>query len=145
MQRGIRAAIGSAKRFKLTASVVREFPLQAQIARLLTLEIAPPGHTSDQGVLWFSIDHAHYAGIAATRVRRGIIAGIPDLYVQHQGLAHWIELKAADGRLTPAQREVGSEIIRAHGRVVVARSADEVLAALDAWKIPRANRVRFAA
>ena len=131
--------------FKLAAPTIREHPLQEQIARLLTIEIAPPGHASGRGVLWFSVDHAHYAGVPGTRTRRGIIAGVPDLYLQHEGRAHWIELKTATGRLSRTQREVGDEIARIGGRVAVARSAEDVLAFLDAWNIPRHNRTRFAA
>lgn len=133
------------RRFRLQPPVVREWPLQAQIAKLLTIEIAPAGHCSPWGVWWCSIDHANYGGIPATRVRRGIIAGLGDLYVEHHGRAHWIELKAADGRLTPAQRELAGEIIKAEGRWALARSADDVLALLDQWAVPRHRRTRVAA
>jgi len=132
--------------YRLTSPVLREHPLQVQITRLLSIEIAPPGHTSPFGVLWFSVDHAHYAGkVPGTRTRRGIVSGLPDLYIQFAGVAHWIELKAADGRMTAAQREVHAEIVAAGGRCAVARSADEVLMLIDAWHIPRHNRTRFAA
>lgn len=131
--------------FRLTEPVVREHPLQRQIAALLTIEIAPPGHASNHRVWWCSIDHANYGGVPGTRVRRGIIAGIPDFYIEHRGRAHWIELKSAVGRLTSVQREVAGEIAKAEGRTAVARSADDVLAILDRWGIPRAGRARIAA
>jgi len=131
--------------FKLTQPVVREHPLQRQIAKLLTIEIAPPGHCSPFGVWWCSIDHAHYAGIPATRTRRGIIAGLADFYFEYHGRAHWVELKARDGRLTTAQRELGMEIIKAGGRCGLAHDGDEVLALLDQWNVPRHRRTRIAA
>jgi hypothetical protein len=40
-------------------------PLQKQIADALRLEIAPPGKVSGDGVVWWSIDHASYAGTAS--------------------------------------------------------------------------------
>ena len=41
---------------------VAEHPLQRQIADALRLELAPPGKVSCDGVVWWSIDHASYAG-----------------------------------------------------------------------------------
>ena len=43
---------------------VPEHPLQRQIADALRLEIAPPGKVSRDGVVWWSVDHAAYAGTA---------------------------------------------------------------------------------
>lgn len=130
-----------AQRFKLTAPVIREWPLHKQIADALRLEIAPPGRVSVQGVVWWSIDIADYGGeVPAARLTRGIIAGCPDLFVLHQGAAHFIEIKAADGVVTDAQKSVASAVLGAGGRVGIARDAIEVLTCLDAWKIPRACR-----
>jgi hypothetical protein len=61
------------KRHNLT---VAEHPLQKQIADALRLEIAPPGKMSRDGVVWWSVDHASYAGAApGARPGRGIVAG----------------------------------------------------------------------
>jgi hypothetical protein len=58
-----------------------EHPQQRQIAYALRLEIAPPGKVSRDGVVWWSVDHAAYAGTApGARVGRGIVAGVPDLF-----------------------------------------------------------------
>jgi hypothetical protein len=63
---------------------VAEHPLQRQIADALRLEIAPPGRVSHDGVVWRSVDHASYAGAApGARIGRGIVAGVPDLFVLH--------------------------------------------------------------
>ena len=68
--------------------VVAEHPLQRQIADALRLEIAPPGRVSRDGVVWWSVDHASFAGSApGARVGRGIVAGVPDLFVLHRGIA----------------------------------------------------------
>jgi hypothetical protein len=129
--------------FRLTAPVVREHPLQKQIASTLTIELAPPGKVSRFGVCWWSIDHANYAGeVPGVRIGRGIIAGIPDTFVLFRGIAHVIEIKAADGTLSDAQRSVIAAILASGGRAGVARDATEVLACIDAWSIPRNRRVR---
>ena len=73
---------------------IAEHPLQRQIADALRLEIAPPGKVSRDGVVWWSEDHASYAGTApGARIGRGIVAGVPDLFVLHRGIAHMVEIK----------------------------------------------------
>lgn len=132
--------------FKLRSPVVREHPLQAQIAKVLTVEIAPPGKVSRFGVVWFAIDHANYAGeVPGVRIGRGIIAGIPDTFVLFRGRSHMIEVKADDGELSDAQRSVLAAALASGGRVGVARDWTEALACLDEWQIPRNRRVREAA
>jgi hypothetical protein len=73
---------------------VPEHPLHRQIADALRLEIAPPGKVSRDGVVWWSIYHASDAGTApVARIGRGIVAGVPDVFVLHRGLAHMVEIK----------------------------------------------------
>lgn len=139
-----RAAV--AKPFRLTAPVIREHPLQKQIADVLRIEIAPPGKVSRYGVVWFCIDHANYAGeVPGIRVGRGIIAGIPDMLILWRGGAFLIEIKADDGTVSDAQRSVLAAALAASCHVAVARGASEVLLLLDQWRIPRAHRIREAA
>jgi len=131
---------GKNRPFKLTAPVPREHSVQAQVAHLLAIEIAPAGQASCWGVLWFSIDHANAAGLPALRTRRGIVAGVPDVYLQHNGRAHFIELKTAVGRVSSAQRDMAAQLITAGSPVAVARDGNEVLQLLDQWNIPRHRR-----
>lgn len=127
--------------FRLVQPTIREHPLQAQIAKLLAIEIAPAGKVSKVGVVWFSIDHANYAGeVPGVRIGRGIVAGIPDTFVLYRGQTHFIELKTFDGTLSVEQQSVATAVTLAGGRVGVARSAEEVLACLDEWQIPRHRR-----
>ena len=64
---------------------VPEHPLQRRIADALRFELAPPRKVSRDGVVWWSIDHASYSGTApSARVGRGIVAGVPDLFVLHR-------------------------------------------------------------
>jgi hypothetical protein len=132
-----------AKPFRLTAPIVREHPIQKLVADVLRIEIAPPGKVSRAGVVWWSIDHANYAGeVPGVRIGRGIIAGIPDTFVLYRGIAHLIEIKAEDGSLSVAQQSVAAAVLASGGRVGVARDATETLACIDQWQIPRNRRVR---
>jgi hypothetical protein len=136
----------AARPYRLTAPIAREHPLQAAIARTLTIEIARAGHLSPAGVVWFAVDHADFAGkVPAARVGRGIIAGIPDLWFLWLGSYYVVEIKADDGELSAPQQEVLVAMARNGGRIAVARDWREVLAVLDRWQIPRAGRVREAA
>ena len=49
------------------------------------------------------------------------------------------EIKAEAGVLSHAQRSVAAAVLAAGGHVGVARDAEEALACLDAWGIPRAR------
>ena len=130
--------------FKLRAPTPLEHPLQAQIAKVLTLELAPPGRVSTQGVVWYSIDHADFAGnVPGVRIARGVVAGILDTFILYRGLTHLIEIKTDDGVLSDAQRSVIAACITGHARVGVCRDAVEVLHCLDNWQIPRAHRVHL--
>jgi hypothetical protein len=127
--------------FKLTAETVREWPRHRQIADVLAIELAPAGRVSINGVCWFSIDLSSYMGnIPYTHLRRGVVAGVYDVFVLHRGRAHWLEVKADDGELSYPQRELGAALLGAGGRIGIARSAKEVLDLLDSWGIPRARR-----
>jgi hypothetical protein len=134
----------AAQRFRLTPPIVLEHPLQAQIAHLLKIEIGPPGkvaHIARGGVVWFSIDHANYAGeVPGVRVGRGIISGVPDTFILHRGRTHFIEIKTPEGEFTDHQREVAMAIVAAGGSVGAATCAEHVLLCLDEWKIPRHRR-----
>jgi hypothetical protein len=132
--------------FRLTAPIVREHPIQKQIADTFRLEIGPPGKVSRFGVVWWAIDHANYAGeVPGVRIGRGIIAGIPDTFILYRGRSHMIEIKADDGALTETQQSVAPAVLAGGGCVGVARDATEALACIDRWAIPRNHRVRIAA
>jgi hypothetical protein len=121
---------------------VREPLLHRQIADVLRLELAPAGRISKAGVVWWSVDMAAYGGSApGLRVARGCIAGVPDMQVLYRGASHFIELKAEDGVVSPAQQAVGTAIVLTNCVYGISRDAFEVLALLDQWGIPRARRV----
>ena len=132
-----------AARLRLTAPIVREPVLHKQIADTFRIELGRPGCISPAGVTWWSVDMAAYAGtVPGVRTGRGCIAGVPDMIVLYRGQAHFLEIKAEDGLLSPAQQNVGVAILGAGARYAVARTASEALALLDQWDIPRAHRIR---
>jgi hypothetical protein len=122
--------------------VPSEHSLQSQIAKGLAIELAPAGKLSAKGVVWFAIDHANYGGaIPAMRIGRGIIAGLPDIWVLYRGRAYLIELKGPNGVLSEAQKGFMAIAMLAGIQATVADSLDQVLVALDQWGIPRNRRM----
>jgi hypothetical protein len=93
-------------------------PLPQQIADVLQLEIAPPSKVSRDAVVGSSIDHASYSGSApGARIGRGIIAGVPDLFVLFHGIAHMVEIKTPAGELSDPQQSVMAAVLASGGRV----------------------------
>ena len=92
-------------------------------------------------VRW-SVDHASYVGTApGARTERGIVAGVPDLFVLHRGIAHMVVVKTPAGELSDPQQLVMAAVLAAGVHVGVVRNAEEMLGLLDAWGIPRARRL----
>lgn len=142
---GVVSAVQRAARkpFRLVAPVVREHPIHKQCCDMMRIELAPAGKVSRRGVCWWSIDMANYGGeVPGIRMSRGIIAGVPDVFVLYAGRAYFVEIKAEDGVLSDAQQSVASAVLAARGLFGVARSADEMLALLDGWSIPRKGLIR---
>lgn len=120
----------------------REHVEQAKICRVLGVEIGAPGRLSKDGVTWWCIDIADYAGVPGTRLNRGIIAGVPDLMLLWQGRAYFVEIKRAyTGVLSGPQQWLLPVLAAAGSRIGIARTVDECLQLLDEWQIPRAHRV----
>lgn len=66
----------------------------------------------------------------------GYRAGCPDLMLIYNGKAHFIELKAATGRVSPLQSLAMVAIEQAGGRCAVCRSLADVELQLLKWHIP---------
>jgi hypothetical protein len=130
--------------FKLQAPVIPEGALHQQIHKVLTIEIAPPGRVSLGRAVWYSIDIANYGGnTPGLRTSRGVIAGIPDVFLLWGGTAFFIELKREGGLLSDAQQALIPALLIGGGRCGVATTAEEVLALLDVWGVPRRRAVRL--
>jgi len=132
-------------KFRLTAPPVPESALHQSVAKILGLEIAAAGHISKNGVVWYSIDIANYNGGApGLRTSRGVIAGIPDVFILWAGRGFFIELKRpVSGALSDPQQLLIPALMSAGGRVGVASTVEGVLQLLDAWGVPRAHNARL--
>lgn len=73
----------------------------------------------------------------------GVKPGMPDIEILWRGRSHFIELKAAKGAVTAIQEARHQDVMAAGGRVAICRTLGEVIAAMDAWGIPR--RAKLAA
>ena len=69
----------------------------------------------------------------------GVKAGVPDIVAVKNGHCYALELKAPDGRLTPAQCEVHAALVAAGATVAVAYGLDDALARLEAWGLVRGS------
>jgi hypothetical protein len=69
----------------------------------------------------------------------GVRAGIPDIVAIKDGQCYALELKAPDGRLTPAQRDAHAALAAAGATVAVAYDLDDALARLEAWGLLRGS------
>lgn len=96
-------------------------------------------------VVVFAIPNGGYRKPAEAAILRGlgVVPGIPDLCVCHEGRARFIELKALGGRLSPAQREVHERLRRAGFEVEIAHSIEDVATLLDQWAIPQRRTRTF--
>lgn len=66
----------------------------------------------------------------------GLAPGVPDVLIVNNGRVYWIELKAARGRVSEAQGACHTRLWEAGCPVLVAKTIDDVRAALSGWNIP---------
>lgn len=104
--------------------------LQQAVAKFLDSVLLP-------GVMWAAIGHG---GGGATRgailKSMGLKPGWPDIIIAAQGVSVGLELKAKDGRASPAQVAVQTGLIECGWKIYLCRSIEDVLAALDMSRVP---------
>jgi hypothetical protein len=131
--------------FRLEAPVAPEDDLHVAVAKMLTFGIGQPGITSPLGVMWYSFEmrNAKSAHEGARRKRCGCVAGLPDLHLLFMGRLFTIELKTLrkGSGLNDAQKIRHPELRKAGAEVAVARTLDEVMAAIRGWNIPLTHRM----
>jgi hypothetical protein len=89
-----------------------------------------------RGIVALHIPNEGKRSAVAGRMLRaeGMIAGAPDLLLlADNGRTGWLEVKAANGRLSDAQRAFHALLTRKGHRVAVVRSVDDAEAALRDW------------
>jgi len=65
----------------------------------------------------------------------GVVPGTPDVFVIHRGTTYALKLKAATGRLTPAQSLCHERLRQAGAHVATAQVTDQALERLAEWKL----------
>lgn len=115
-----------------------EEPFQVETASLLNYVLQTPEaywfHIPNQSP--FNAESPHLIRAGARMKKQGRKAGIPDNCVVYAGRAHFIELKSKTGTLSPAQKIVIPALKSAGSPVEIARTLEDVMAALVAWGIP---------
>lgn len=98
-----------------------EQALQMQVMRWLDLCLP-------RDALAFAVPNTAKRGPVEGRMMKmtGTKAGIPDLCIVYRGRAHFIEMKALKGRLSPAQSDMCDRLVLCGAIVTIARSLDEV-------------------
>jgi hypothetical protein len=69
----------------------------------------------------------------------GVVAGVPDLILTHDGHCFALELKAVGGRLTPIQIQTQERMRAAGVTVATTIGLDAALAQLGQWGLLRPN------
>ena len=73
----------------------------------------------------------------------GVKAGIPDVLIFYRAQIFGLELKAGNGRVSPAQLATMNDMEVAGARVAVACSLDEALITLEYWGVLRRDRNHY--
>jgi hypothetical protein len=119
-----------------------EDDIQRGIVQFLKFAAAP-------GVLYFAVPNGGMRSHleAAIMSGLGVVAGIPDLVVisPTTARAHMIEVKAPNGRLSPAQREFRDRAEASGIPYAEVRSLDEAIRVLDGWCVTKTRREARAA
>ena|SRR5215475_8731882 len=69
----------------------------------------------------------------------GVVAGVPDLLILHQGRLYGLELKTARGRLTTTQVKTQERMCAAGATVATVTEIDIALERLEEWGLLRPN------
>ena len=117
----------------MTAAPKRKAQPEAAIQRAIIARLRLSGI-----VCHHSPNAAKRSVIGGRRVKQdGMITGWPDLtVVGREGLVGFLEVKAPDGKLSEAQREI-AEMLGCMGHTwAIVRSQDEAVTALQQWGWP---------
>ena len=95
--------------------------------------------TKRKSVVVFAVPNGGYRSPVEASIMKstGVVPGIPDMVMIHQGQAHFLELKASKGKLTPIQIMVGEDLIHSGAKYSVAYSLDEAMDIVRHWDLVR--------
>jgi hypothetical protein len=91
------------------------------------------------GVFAFAVPNGGYRKPVEAAILKGlgVVAGVPDVIVIHQGRVYGLELKTADGRTTDRQHETLDAMRRAGAYCCIAHGLDDAIITLEAWGLLR--------
>lgn len=92
-------------------------------------------HRGVSGLLWFHVPNGGWRDVVAgARLKgEGVLAGVADLLLFHNGKSYALELKTDTGRPSEAQLSFKSRWENAGGHACIARGLDRAIAALESW------------
>jgi hypothetical protein len=92
------------------------------------------------GLFWFHVPSGAFFGgkrQGAIMKSLGWMAGLPDLFLVHQGRVFALELKIPGGRLSPAQEQVLIALRAAGASACHCHGLTQALRLLEGWKLLR--------
>lgn len=92
------------------------------------------------GVSWFAVPNGGWRSQAEAAIMHGlgVRAGVPDLFIFHNGKAFALELKRdKGGRISPHQKAMIAELEAADVKCAVACGIDQAVEQLERWGIIR--------
>jgi hypothetical protein len=106
--------------------------IQKAVLEHLTVRAVP-------NTFWFHVPSGGYRSPIEAKILKsiGARAGVPDLLIIRGGQAYALELKSADGRLSPVQRTTHVLMAEAGAKVEVATGIDEAIRQLENWGLLR--------
>lgn len=121
-----------AKKRRAPLTAQPEARLQAAIVQHLKLCGAP-------GVLWFHPPNEarRSYGLAASLKAIGMVAGVADLIILHQGRAYALEIKAKGGKQSPAQAAFEADCAAAGVPYACVDNIAAALTVLHDWAVIR--------
>lgn len=113
-----------------------EEALQRAVAQYLDLALPTDA-------VWFHVPNGGGRSKAEAGVLKamGVKAGVPDIYILHNGKSLFIELKPPKRYLSNAQKEMTRKLLLANARVDVCRSLDQVISTCEFF-IPEMVKVQ---
>lgn len=113
-----------------------EYDLQCQIADTLDTILNP------HFTCWSSVENSNHTGGISGCIkqgkdkRKGVKAGVPDLFILYNGTCLWIELKAGKNGTTESQDSFHRKVVSSGNRIEVVMSHDELLFLLEKHHVP---------
>jgi hypothetical protein len=80
--------------------------------------------------------------VEAARLKgMGVVAGVPDVFIVHNGRCYALELKAEGGRATDKQLACIAALREAGAHTAITEGLDRALEVLENWGLLRGQRV----